>query len=111
MSTTFQVATKVRDAIITNLKNLFTNDPVYPYVEDAEGEWDYDNSKVFISDEIPQESANFPGIMADVFTGTEQRYLGPDTYRFTKDSGFIVTSDELFSSIPFTMNPESFVNL
>ncbi len=104
MSTTFQVAQKVRDAVIVNLKNLFTGDPKYPYIEDVNGEWDHDNSKVFISDEIPQESANFPGIMTDVFTGTEQRYLGPDTYRHTKDGSFVVQSDELFASIPFTIN-------
>jgi len=104
VSTTFQVATKVRDAVIVNLRNLFTGDPKYPYIETGSGEWDFDNSKVFIADEIPDESAHFPGIMVDTFTAQEQRYLGPDTHRFTKDGSFIVKSDELFSSIPFTIN-------
>ena len=95
MSTTFQVATKVRNAVIVNLQNLFTSDPKYAYVEDVDGEWDHDNSKVFISDEIPQESAHFPGIMTDVFTGTEQRYLGPDTYKQRKD-GFYNEYQDLY---------------
>lgn len=104
MSTTFQINRKVRDAVIVNLRRIFTADPIYPYVELGSGEYDFDKTKIIISDAIPDEHAFFPAIIVDTVSGTETRYLGPDDLAETKDSNFQVTEDRLFASIDLTVN-------
>lgn len=104
MSLAFQVTRKVRDAVILNLRRIFNGDPKYPYVETIDGEFDFDQSKVFISDILPQEHAALPAIVVDTVSGAEIRYLGPDDLGETKNNDFEVTNDRLFTSIDMTVN-------
>lgn len=103
MSNAFQINRKVRDAVILNLRRVFTGDPKYPYVETPEGEYDFANTKVVISDIIPQESAFFPAIVVDTVSGEEERYLGDDLGEL-KDSNNVSQADMQFSSIVLTVN-------
>lgn len=102
MSSTFQIHRKIRDALILNLRRVFQGDSKYPYVETISGEYDYDTTKIVISDAIPQDHVFFPALVVDNLSGSEQRYLGPDDLGETKDSNFHVTSDSIFSSLNMT---------
>lgn len=106
MSNQFQITRKVRDAVVLNLRRVFKTDPKYPYVEFSTPPFDYDfdHTKIVISDAIPAEHAFFPAITVNTVVGDEQRYLGPDSYRMQKDNDNNVTTDELFASIPMTVN-------
>jgi hypothetical protein len=98
---------KTRDAVILNLRRIFSpasGELKYPYVETMAGEYDFDNTKIVISDAIPQEHAFFPAIIVDTVTGTEDRYLGPDDLDELKNNDFEVTDDRLFSSLNLTVN-------
>jgi hypothetical protein len=105
MSNTFQITRKVRDAVVLNLRRVFKTDPKYTYVEFTTPPFDYDfdNTKIVISDAIPAEHAFFPAVTVDTVVGDEQRYLGPDSYRAREDGG-VQQTDELFASIPMTVN-------
>lgn len=98
MSSPYQINKKIRDAIIINLRRIFTGDTAYPYVETVGGEYDFKNTKIVISDVIPQQHAFWPAIIVDSVTGTETRYLGDDL-GYIKDEDDIVETDEYFSSL------------
>jgi len=105
MSNTFQILRKTRDAVILNLRRIFQGDVKYTYVELSSGEYDWDNTKIIISDIIPQEHAFFPAIVVDTVSGPETRYLGPETLRETRDpTTHEVIEDKLFSSLDLTVN-------
>lgn len=103
MSEAFQVNRRVRDAVIVNLRRLFTGDAKYPYKELPDGMFDFDNSKIFIEDIIPQEHAAFPVVVVDTLSGEEQRYLGDDFIE-TKDAHNVTVTDQLFSSLNLTVS-------
>lgn len=104
MSNTYQINRKVRDAVIFNLRTLFLGHPKYPYVETITGEYDFDHTKIVISDAIPNEHAFFPAVIVDTVQGREQRYLGADSLDMPKDNTNTVTGDRKFASIPLTVN-------
>ena len=107
MSTTFQINTKVRNALILNLRRIFTGDSVYPYKELSNGDYDFDpvnGTKIVISDAIPTEPAFYPAIVVDTVSGSETRYLGPDDLLETKDSNGITIEDKKFSSLDLAVN-------
>lgn len=103
MSNLFQVNRKIRDAFILNIRRAFTGDAKYPYVETLSGEYDFDNTKVVISDITPQESAFFPAIVIETLSGAENRYLGPDDLLEHKNNSFEAIDDQKFSSIVSTL--------
>jgi hypothetical protein len=104
MSNIFQINRRTRDAFILNLRRIFANDPKYPYIETQTGEYDFDRTKIVISDAIPQEHAFFPCLIVDTVSGSEDRYLGPDDLSETKDNSHQTVSDKLFASINLTVN-------
>lgn len=107
MSNLYQVTKKVRTSFILNLRHIFS-DPTaldrYAYVELPSGEYDFDKTRIVISDSIPNESAFFPAITVNTVVGDEQRYIGPDSYKTTRDNSGNETTDQIFTSIPMTVN-------
>src|SRR5271157_3347811 len=104
----YQIEFKIRNAMILALRDIFspTNNPPawqYPYIENAQGMWDDDNSKIFIGDVIPQDNAAFPALVVDTYSGNETRYLGPEDQNQVKNSFNIVTEDNHFASITSTV--------
>ena len=95
----FQLTKKIRDAFILNLRTIFAADAKYTYVETPGGEYDYQNTKIIISDAIPTESAFFPAITIQAVPVDEHRYLGPEALRETKDINNVTISDEKFASL------------
>jgi len=95
----YQINRKIRDAFILNLRSIFAVDPKYTYVETPGGEYDYQATKIIISDAIPTESAFFPALLVSAIPAQESRYLGPETLGETKDGNNVTTGDEKFSSI------------
>jgi len=95
----YQINRKIRDAFILNLRSIFSVDSKYTYVETPGGEYDYQNTKLIISDAIPTEPAFFPALLVSAVPAQESRYLGPEAMGETKDGNFVVTNDEKFSSI------------
>lgn len=104
MSNLYQINKKVRDALILNLRTLFLSHPKYPYIETVTGEYDFDATKIIISDAIPNEHAFFPAVTVDTVSGREQRYLGADSLDQPQDNTNVVTGDRKFASIPLTVN-------
>ncbi len=111
MSSSFQITKKVRDAVVRNLRRVFSTDSIYTYVElggpydpQANNEYDPDNSKIDITGHIPDSHAKFPHIAVEVISGAEIRSLGPDTLRETKDSNFKTITDEIFASFKMTVS-------
>jgi hypothetical protein len=72
------------------------------------GEYDFDNTKIVISDVIPQENAFWPCIVVNTVVGQEQRYLGPDGGSEVKDNSGTVVQDNLLSSIPLTVQIQAY---
>lgn len=103
MSNQFQVTKKVREAVILNLRRIFTGDPDYNYAETLSGEYDFDNTRITIASVLSQEPVFFPAITVETVPGQEQRYLGPDSYRTTHDINGVQTSDEMFTSLSMTV--------
>lgn len=103
MSLTYQIQKKIRNTLIVNLRRLFNTHPRYPYVELLSGEYDFDTTKVIISDVLPQEHAFFPAIVVDTVASAETRYLGPeDLYEVKDPITHAVTDDRIFASIDST---------
>ena len=115
MSTSpFQIERKIRDSFILALRDIFspTNNPSgwkYPYIQDANGMWAYDSSKIFIGDIIPQDNAAFPALVVDTYSGNETRYLGPEDMDQVKNSFNVVTEDNHFASITSTVTINIYV--
>jgi hypothetical protein len=102
MSNQFQLSKKVREAVILNLRRIFTGDPDYNYAETIDGEYDFDNTRIVIAAVLSQEPVFFPAITVETVPGQEQRYLGPDSHRTRLDNNKVQISDEMFTS--FDMN-------
>jgi hypothetical protein len=99
MSLTYQIQRKIRDSLIKNLRRIFNGNLKYPYIELLSGEYDWENTKVVISDILPQEHAFFPAIVVDTVASVETRYLGPEDLYEVKNSNHEVIEDRFFSSI------------
>ena len=104
----YQIEFKIRNAMILALRDIFSpsNNPAgwkYPYIQDANGMWAYDSSKIFIGDIIPQDNAAFPALVVDTYSGNETRYLGPEDLNYEKNSFNVVTEDNHFASITSTV--------
>lgn len=78
MQDVYQIKKRVRDAIITNLKNFFKTHEKYRYVETEEGIVDLERTKIMISDVTPNEVLKIPVIYVDVMSGTETRLIDHD---------------------------------
>lgn len=104
MSNQYQISKKVREAVILNLRRIFTGDPDYNYAETIDGEYDFDNTKITIAANLSQEPVFFPAITVETVPGQEQRYLGPDSYRTLHDVNGVQTSDEMFTSFTMTVS-------
>jgi hypothetical protein len=105
MSNSYQVTKKVKNALVYNLRRIFTNNtsfPKYKYIETS-GQYDPDLSTIDITGDIPDSHSRFPHIAVDVISGPEKRYIGPDALRETK-SGNVVDSDQIFASFDLTAN-------
>jgi len=98
-----QIVTKLRDKVIANIRRLLSTDPKYSYVELPNGQYDFDNTKVIISDIIPQDHAFYPAIIVESIPADETRYIGPDTNRLVKNNLNVVTDDLLFDSFTSTV--------
>ena len=68
------------------------------------GLWNFDTSKIFIGDAIPQDYAALPMLVVDTASASETRYLGPEDLSWTKNSFNVVTEDKIFSSLVVTVN-------
>jgi hypothetical protein len=68
------------------------------------GEWDFDNSQIFIGDVIPQDYNDWPMVVVDSTSANETRYIGPDDLGWTKNEFGVVTQDKIFSSLVVTVN-------
>jgi hypothetical protein len=68
------------------------------------GLFDFDNSKIFISDAIPQNYQDWPCLIVDTASASETRYLGPEDLSQAKNSFGVVTSDKIFSSLVVNVN-------
>jgi hypothetical protein len=79
-----QIVTKIRDQIINNIRRLLSTDSKYTYVELPDGEYDFSQTKVIVSDIFPQDSAFYPAIIVENISGTETRYLGPESDQIIK---------------------------
>src|SRR5579863_5500241 len=79
-----QIVTKIRDQIINNIRRLLSTDPKYTYVELGNGDYDFVNTKVIISDIFPQDHAFYPAIIVENISGVEERYLGPESDQIIK---------------------------
>lgn len=99
MSSSFQIVKKIRDGVVLNLRRIFTGDPLFPYVETIGGDYDFAQTKIVISVNIPNENAFFPALIVDAVTADEIRYLGADDLDETKDNFNVTTADRKFSSL------------
>lgn len=98
---------RVRNSLILAIRQAFVGHPRYPYVELPSGEFDYDNSKIFISDVTPIDYVAYPFVVVDTLPAEEQRYLGPDILADIINpsiGGLTLTSTVNFTSIPLTAN-------
>jgi hypothetical protein len=68
------------------------------------GLWDFDHSKIFIGDAIPQQYAALPMLCVDTCVAREDRYLGPEDLSQAKNSFNVVTADKIFTSLVATVN-------
>lgn len=86
------------------LRNALVGHVKYPYVETGDGEFDYDNSKVWVADVTPLESVAYPMITVDTLSGEDERYIGDSlTDRINPSvGGLTLTESVSFSSIPMT---------
>jgi hypothetical protein len=98
-----QVVTKIRDKVISNLRRLLSTDLKYTYVELPSGDYNFDLTKIIISDIIPQDHAFYPAVIVESVGGDETRYIGPDTLNLVKNVHHVVTDDLLFDSIVSTV--------
>lgn len=96
------ISRRVRDSLILAMRQAFAAHPRYPYLETGSGEFDFDNSKVFISDVTPIESVAYPMIVVNTLSGPESRYLGPDLLQDTYDNLGNVVSTTNFTSFQLT---------
>src|SRR5229473_7727722 len=79
-----QIVTKIRDQVINNIRRLLSMDPKYTYVELPDGEYDFANTKVIVSDIFPQDHVWYPAIIVENISGDETRYLGPESDQIIK---------------------------
>lgn len=95
---------RVRDSLVLAIRNAFKSHTKYPYKETTDGEFDFDNSKVWVADVTPLESVTYPMITVDTLSGEDQRYLGDElTDRVDPSVGGLTISQTVnFTSIPMT---------
>lgn len=80
-----QIVTKIRDQFINNIRTLLAPpEPKYTYVELPNGEYDFTNTKVIVSDIFPQDHVFYPAIIVENISGAETRYLGPESDQIIK---------------------------
>lgn len=100
-----RVQKRVVDSLVLGIRNAFVGHVKYPYLETGLGEFDFDNSRIFIADVMPLESVAYPCVIVDSVPGEEERYLGPDMLRdqiSPSVGGITLTETVNFSSIPLT---------
>jgi len=68
------------------------------------GLWDHDNSDIFIGDAVPQDYQDWPMIIVDTASATEDRYLGPEDSFAIKNAANVVIQDTIYSSLVVTVN-------
>jgi hypothetical protein len=96
---------RVRTNLILAIRNAFINHPRYPYIELPNGEFDYTNSQIFISDVTPIDYVAYPYVVVDTLPANEDRYLGPDMLWDTSTvAGLTYAQTVNFTSIPLTAN-------
>lgn len=95
---------RVRDNLVLALRNALTGHVKYPYVETISGEFDFDKSKIWISDVTPLDSVAYPMITVDTLSGEDQRYIGDEFGDRINPSigGLTINETVSFSSIPMT---------
>jgi hypothetical protein len=96
-----QIVTKIRDQIINNIRRLLSTDPKYTYVELPNGEYDFANTKVIISDIFPQDHVWYPAIIVENISGDETRYLGPESEQIVKT--LPPSAEDTTTSTPFNV--------
>lgn len=101
------VQLRVRNALIVGIRQAFAGHPQYPYVETSGGEFDFDNSKIFVSDVTPIESVAYPFIIVDTLAADEQRYLGPDSLGDRFNPSLAGSPDSVNETVTFTSIPLS----
>lgn len=71
---------RVRGSLIQGIRNAFLLHPKWPFLMTPDNnDFDYVNSKVFISDAIPNVSVAYPVIVVSTASSAEEdRFLGPD---------------------------------
>jgi hypothetical protein len=94
-----QIVTKIRDQFINNIRRILSTDPKYTYVELPNGEYDFTNTKVIVSDIFPQDHAFYPAIVVENISGAETRYLGPESEQVIKN--LPPSAEDTTTSTPF----------
>lgn len=84
------IARRVRDAIVVNLRNQFALDPVYPYIENADGTLNINTiapyTQIAINDATPIDFLIYPCITVENLSGVEHRFLQQDYFEQFKDA-------------------------
>lgn len=86
MENSYQIVKKIRDAVIVQLRDAFTQDERYTYNEDSL------LTKIMIHDVSANETLKIPSIIINTLSGEESRYLQNDLVQetatgFTRGSG------------------------
>jgi len=76
------IARRVRDAIVTNLRDIFTADTDYPYVANSDGTLNFDLTKIAINDVTPNDHLYYPSIICSTLSGEEERFLQEDLMNY-----------------------------
>jgi len=96
-----QIVTKIRDQFINNIRRILSTDSKYTYVELPNGEYDFSQTKVIISDIFPQDHAFYPAIVVENISGAEERYLGPESEQIIKS--LPPSAEDNTTSTPFNV--------
>lgn len=75
-----KIITRIRDAFILNLREIFKNHPKYVYKEDEQGLPIYNDSTIIITDVTPLVPFSSPAIIVNVLPSDEIRFVQNDFY-------------------------------
>jgi hypothetical protein len=97
-----QVITRIRDAFILHLRDIFKKHPRYTYVEKEDGMVDYDKTKIIIFDTTPLQPFLVPAIIVSTVPSNEIRFVQNGDFFFRENE----TTDIIGSLIIGDVNIE-----
>jgi len=93
-----QVVTRIRNAFILHLRDIFKKHPTYTYVEKDEGMPDYEKTKLIIFDVTPLEPFMVPAIIVNTVPSNEIRFVQNSDFFYRENEttdvmGALITGD------------------